>query len=160
MYCSKGQSSFSIVVIISCLYQKRKKKKSHQLWRKPVQMIVWRHRRLDVLKWIGARRRFTRALQNFACSGRSAFVLLPLGWQHFPFALLKKCLDHFFIFSFYSYGHLHPVFRSRHEITPWQFYAMAKRIISNFKFTATNEEGFDRRKVIQTSKNSSIVMKT
>ena len=36
----------------------------------------------------------------------------------------------------------------------------AKRIISNFKFTATNEEGFDRRKVIQTSKNSSIVMKT
>ena len=70
MYCSKGQSSFSIVVIISCLYQKRKKKKSHQLWRKPVQMIVWRHRRLDVLKWIGARRRFTRALQNFACSGR------------------------------------------------------------------------------------------
>ena len=28
---------------------------------------------------------------------------------------------------------------NRHEITPWQFWAMAKRIISNFKFTAKNE---------------------
>ena len=75
-------------------------------------------------------------------------------------ALPLRNIKHFFIFSFYSNGHLHPVFKNRREITPWQFQAMAKRIISNFKFTATNEEGFDRRKVIQTSKNSSIVMKT
>ena len=72
-----------------------------------------------MLKWIGGRRRFTRALQNFACNSRSAFIFLPLGWQHFPFALLKKCLEHFFIFSFYSYSYLHPVLKQT-----WN-YAMA-----------------------------------
>ena len=93
--------------------------------------------------------------------------LLPSVYQkgffsHFTHAQVFSLIviSHFFTFSFYSYGHLHPVFRNRHEITPWQFQAMAKRIISNFKFTATNEEGFDRRKVLQTSTNSSIVMKT
>ena len=34
---------------------------------------------------------------------------------------MALCLEHFFIFSFYSYSHLHPVLRNRHEITPWQF---------------------------------------
>ena len=72
-----------------------------------------------MLKWIGGRRRFTRALQNFACNSRSASIFLPLGWQHFPFALLKKCLEHFFIFSFYSYSYLHPVLKQT-----WN-YAMA-----------------------------------
>lgn len=37
--------------------------------------------------------------------------------------------------------------------------AMAKRIISNFKFTATNKNGLHCRKEIQTLTNSSIEMK-
>ena len=37
---------------------------------------------------------------------------------------------------------------------------IAKRIVSNSEFTATNEDGFDRRKEIQTLTFSSLVMKT
>ena len=42
---------------------------------------------------------------------------------------------------------------------PWYYYIMVKRVNSNFKFTATNKDGFHQRKEIETSTHSSIVMK-